>query len=58
MILSLVLVSCTSKIDYNLKTVSVKEFKEFINETGYITSAEEYGWSFVQQNVHEFKIVD
>ena len=43
MILSLVLVSCTSKIDYNLKTVSVKEFKEFINETGYITSAEEYG---------------
>ena len=58
MILSLVLVSCTSKIDYNLKTVSVKEFKEFINETGYITSAEEYGWSFVQQNVYDYKVVN
>ena len=58
MILSLVLVSCTSKIDYNLKTVSVKEFKEFINQTGYITSAEEYGWSFVQQNVYDYKVVN
>ena len=58
MILSLVLVSCTSRIDYNLKTVSVKEFKEFINETGYITSAEEYGWSFVQQNVYDYKVVN
>ena len=58
MISSLVLISCTSKIDYNLKTVSVKEFKEFINETGYITSAEEYGWSFVQQNVYDYKVVN
>ena len=58
LILSLVLISCTSKIDYNLRTVSVKEFKEFINETGYITSAEEYGWSFVQQNVYDYKVVN
>ena len=58
LILSLVLISCTSKIDYNLRTVSVKEFKEFINETGYITSAEEYGWSFVQENVYDYKVVN
>ena len=58
MILSLVLISCTSKIDYDLRTVSVKEFKEFINETGSITSAEEYGWSFVQQNVYDYKVVN
>ena len=58
LILSLVLISCTSKIDYNLKTVSVKEFKEFIIETGYITSAEEYGWSFVQENVYDYKVVN
>ena len=58
MILSLVLISCTSKIDYDLRTVSVKEFKEFINETGYITSAEEYGWSFVQENVYDYKVVN
>ena len=58
LILSLVLISCTSKIDYDLRTVSVKEFKEFINETGYITSAEEYGWSFVQENVYDYKVVN
>ena len=58
MILSLVLISCTSKIDYDIRTVSVKEFKEFINETGYITSAEEYGWSFVQENVYDYKVVN
>ena len=54
--LSLVIFSCSK--DYNLKTVSVKEFKEFINATGYITSAEQYGWSFVQQDVYDYKIVN
>ena len=58
LILSLVSISCTSKIDYNLKTVSVKEFKKFIIETEYITSAEEYGWSFVQENVYDYKVVN
>ena len=54
--LSLVIFSCSK--DYNLKTVSVKEFKEFINATGYITSAEQYGWSFVQQDVYDYEIVN
>jgi len=40
------------------KTVSVKEFKDFVNATGYVTSAEEYGWSFVQQNVYDYIVVD
>ena len=53
-----ILVSCSPPKDYNLKTVSVKEFKEFINATGYITSAEQYGWSFVQQDVYDYKIVN
>ena len=53
-----ILVSCSSPKDYNIKTVSVKEFKDFIDATGYITSAEEYGWSFVQENVHDYKIVN
>ncbi len=54
----IVLISCDSPKNYNLETVSVKDFREFIDATGYITNAEKYGWSFVQQNVHEFKIVD
>ena len=52
------LVSCTSPKDLSLKTVSVKEFKDFVNATGYLTSAEEYGWSFVQQNVYDYIVVD
>ena len=52
------LVSCTSPNDLTLKTVSVKEFKDFVNATGYVTSAEEYGWSFVQQNVYDYIVVD
>ena len=53
-----ILVSCSSPKDYNLKTVSVKEFKDFINATGYTTSAEQYGWSFVQQDVYDYEIVN
>jgi hypothetical protein len=56
--LFVILVSCSSQKDLSLKTVSVKEFKDFINATGYVTSAEEYGWSFVQQNVYDYIVVD
>ena len=56
--LFVVLVSCSSQKDLSLKTVSVKEFKNFVNATGYVTSAEEYGWSFVQQNVYDYIVVD
>ena len=58
LLLITILVSCSSPKDYNIKTVSVKEFKDFIDATGYITSAEEYGWSFVQENVYDYKIVN
>ena len=50
--------SCTSPKDLSLKPVSVEEFKNFVNATGYVTSAEEYGWSFVQQNVYDYIVVD
>jgi len=56
--LFVILVSCSSQKDLSLKTVSVKEFKDFVNATGYLTSAEEYGWSFVQQNVYDYIVVD
>ena len=48
-----------SKADKNqLKPISVKDFKEFVNATGYETDAEKYGWSIVQVNVFDFEIVD
>ena len=56
--LFVILVSGSSQKDFSLKTVAVKEFKNFVNATGYVTSAEELGWSFVQQNVYDYIIVD
>ena len=53
-----ILVSCSYPKDLSLKPVSVEEFKNFVNATGYVTSAEEYGWSFVQQNVYDYIVVD
>jgi hypothetical protein len=58
LILFIALASCSSPKDYNIKTVSVKEFRDFIYGTGYTTSAEEYGWSFVQENVYDYKVVN
>ncbi len=58
LILFIALASCTSPKDYNIKTISVKEFRDFINDTGYITSAEKYGWSFVQENVYDYKVIN
>ena len=58
LLLFLSLINC-SKIEQNqLKPVSVKEFKEFVNATGYETDAEKYGWSIVQVNVFDFEIVN
>ena len=40
-----------------LEGVSVGDFESFINATQYITDAERYGWSVVQQNFYEYEIV-
>lgn len=53
----LILSSCKQKSS-SLKPVSYAEFKEFVNETKYITDAEKYGWSIVQLDVYNFKTVD
>ena len=49
--------SCKQKT-IDLKPVSYSEFKQFVNETEYITDAEKYGWSIVQIDVYNFKKVD
>ena len=41
-----------------LHVVSYEEFETFVNATGYVTDAEKYGWSFVQQDVYNFEIVE
>ena len=41
-----------------LKPVTVKDFKEFVSAIGYQTDAEKYGWSIVQVNAFDYKIID
>ncbi|WP_435262722.1 SUMF1/EgtB/PvdO family nonheme iron enzyme [Tenacibaculum sp. nBUS_03] len=50
--------SSCSKNKTNIFPVSYSQFELFVNETGYITDAEKFGWSIVQINVYDFKKVD
>ncbi len=54
----LFLTFCSNVEEKSLNPVTVKQFKEFIIATGYETDAERYGWSIVQLNVYDYKIVD
>ena len=44
--------------DLKLSAVSYAEFEQFIQETGYVTDAERYGWSIVQLDVYNYTKVD
>lgn len=41
-----------------LEVVTYKQFEEFVSKTGYITDAEKFGWSIVQQDVSNFVTVN
>ena len=49
--------ACTSD-KLALEPVTYGQFESFVNETGYITDAEKYGWSIVQRDVFTFDRVD
>ena len=40
-----------------LQPVTYSQFEYFVNETGYVTVAEKFGWSIVQLDVYNYKIV-
>ena len=48
---------CTTDSQYNLRSVTVEEFREFVEDSDYVTDAEKYGWSIVQKDVYNYKIV-
>lgn len=50
-------VFCTKNSEYHLRPVTVKEFREFVEDSDYVTDAEKYGWSIVQKNVYNFEVV-
>jgi len=49
--------SCTAD-ESKLEVVTYAQFQSFVNETGYVTVAETYGWSIVQLDVINFETVD
>ena len=53
----LLTLSCNQQTQV-LSPVTVAQFEIFVNETGYLTDAEKYGWSIVQINVFDFETVN
>jgi len=49
--------SCSEK-QVVLRSISVEEFSIFVEETGYQTDAEQYGWSIVQESILAYDVVD
>jgi len=50
--------SCNSTSDKPFVVVTHQEFETFVEETGYVTDAEKFGWSIVQQDVYNFITVE
>ena len=58
LLLFLIFNSCLGEDQLNLKPVTVEQFREFIEDSNYMTDAEKYGWSIVQTDAFNFKIVE
>ncbi|TDQ32441.1 SUMF1/EgtB/PvdO family nonheme iron enzyme [Zeaxanthinibacter enoshimensis] len=42
----------------SLQPVTVQDFTAFVEDTGYVSDAEKYGWSVVQTSVFGYKVVE
>lgn len=49
---------CACDAAPKLYPVSFAQFQQFVEATDYITDAEKFGWSFVQLNVFQFKVIE
>ncbi|KAB1154222.1 formylglycine-generating enzyme family protein [Tenacibaculum aiptasiae] len=56
--IALSIVFSCKKNHQDLSPISYAQFETFVEQTGYKTDAEKYGWSIVQVNVYDFKKVD
>ncbi len=57
----LAIAACQNKTDASkepLRVVTYSMFQKFVKETGYITEAERFGWSIVQNDVFGFTKVE
>ena len=57
LLLFLIFNSCLGEDQLNLKPVTVAEFREFIEDSNYMTDAEKYGWSIVQTDAFNLSLI-
>lgn len=50
--------SCKFTADRHLSVVTYSEFESFVEETGYVTDSEKFGWSIVQKDVFNYNVVE
>lgn len=50
------LISCQN--NKQIVPVTVADFEAFVTATNYVTDAERYGWSIVQLDVYNYKVVE
>lgn len=54
----IILLGSCQEPQLKLEPISVLDFDAFIEATDYVTDAEKYGWSIVQQDVYKFITVE
>lgn len=58
LLLGIIVLLCFSNCKNEaLHPVSVADFSKFVDETEYITDAEKFDWSIVQEDVHSFNVL-
>ena len=58
LLLVIFLAGCNSNSNETLEVVTIGQFEAFVTETNYVTDAEKYGWSIVQDDVYQFRTVN
>ncbi len=56
--LLLPIIFCSCKKGEKIHQVTVAEFESFVESTQYVTDAEQFGWSIIQENIYDFHIED
>jgi len=55
--LTMLLVGCETPVG-QLESITTAEFALFVEATNYVTDAEKYGWSIVQETIEKFEVVE
>ena len=57
--LSTIFIGCSVHTSRDkLEAVTYADFEQFVQETGYVTDAEKYGWSILSSDVFSYSAVE